>query len=169
MYPCSMPQLILMRHAKAANGSRDFKRPLTRTGREQAAHQAGPLSGRTGYVDLVLVSAAERTLQTLEALTSGGLQVGEVRPSDELYGAGWVDVLDMLREVPADSRTVLVVGHEPTMSTATAMLADPDSPAYGELRAGFPTATAALGRVEEWATIGRGELYISEVLRPVVR
>lgn len=160
-----MPQLILMRHAKAAGGSNDFKRPLTRSGREAGAYQAAPLAARIGTADLVLVSAAARTLQTLEALKSGGLHVGHEVPSEELYGAGWMDVLAMLREVPAQSGTVLVVGHEPTMSTATAMLAAADSPAYSQLRAGFPTATAAVGRVEEWAGLDRGGFFLSEILR----
>ncbi|MGO1592286.1 MAG: SixA phosphatase family protein [Ancrocorticia sp.] len=160
-----MPQLILMRHAKAANGSRDFKRPLTRSGREEAFSQASPLTDRVGRIDLVLVSAAERTLQTLEALKSGGLEVGEALPSEDLYGAGWHEVVEMLREVPATAGTVLVVGHEPTMSAATGLLAAEDSPAYGQLQFGFPTATAALGRVEEWAGLDEGGLYLSEILR----
>ncbi|PWF26676.1 SixA phosphatase family protein [Ancrocorticia populi] len=163
-----MPQLILMRHAKAANGSRDFKRPLSRTGREQANAQAGPLSARAAHIDLVLVSAAERTMQTLEGLKSGGLQVGEVRSSEELYGAGWHDLLAMLREVPSSTGTVLVVGHEPTMSITSAMLASEDSPGYGELRAGFPTATAAIGTLPEWRTLEEGGLTLSEVLRVAI-
>ena len=163
-----MPTLILMRHAKAATGRRDFTRPLAQRGREQAAHQAASLARRVGRVDLALVSAATRTMQTVAGLQSGGLVVEAERSEELLYGASWREVLGLLREVPENTRTVLVVGHEPTMSLTSVMLADEDSPAQAELHAGFPTATAAIGRVENWGQLDAGGLFLSDVLRSAI-
>ena len=163
-----MPTLILMRHAKAATGRRDFTRPLAARGREQAAHQAAPISQKVGQIDLALVSAATRTMQTLAGLQSGGLAVRSERSEEALYGASWREVLELLREVPEDTGSVLVVGHEPTMSHTSVMLASEDSPAQSELQAGFPTATAAIGRVESWAQLNAGGLFLSDVLRSAI-
>lgn len=160
-----MPTLILMRHAKAAQGRRDFTRPLAPRGREQAAQQASSIARHVGRVDLALVSASTRTKQTLVGLKSGGLVVVEECAEESLYGAGWRQVLELLRQIPEETGSVLVVGHEPTMSLTSMMLSNDDSPANNELQAGFPTATAAIGRVEEWASLDTGGLFLSDVVR----
>ena len=163
-----MPTLILMRHAQAGEAFRDFTRPLAARGREQAAYQAGPIAERVGHVDLALVSAAKRTKQTLAGLQSGGLSINQSRAEKALYGASWLTVLDFLNEVPETTETVLVVGHEPTMSISAARLASDDSPANIELQMGFSTASAAIGRLDSWQQLDIGGLYVTEVLRAAI-
>lgn len=170
--PCgtliAMPTLILMRHAQAGEGFRDFTRPLAPRGREQAAYQAGPISERVGHVDLALVSAAKRTKQTVAALKSGGLAINQIQAEKALYGASWMTVLGFLNEIPERTGTVLVVGHEPTMSISAARLADDDSPANIDIQMGFSTASAAIGRLDSWRQLDIGGLYVTEVLRAAI-
>ena len=67
-----MRQLLLLRHAKSSwddPGLSDHARPLNARGRRAAAAIAGAMRELRLSPDLVLVSSARRTLQTLEALT----------------------------------------------------------------------------------------------------
>ena len=77
---------------------------------------------------------------------------------DEVYDAGVRTMLDLVQAVPAEVRTVLVVGHEPTMSHAAELLAAPgsDEVAYRRVQVGVPTASWSVleSRVpwDAWAT-----------------
>ena len=54
-----------------------------------------------------------------------------------------------------DVRTVLVVGHEPTMSQAAVLLAGPESDptTLARVRVGVPTASWSLLEVDGWAAL----------------
>ncbi|MEV6489405.1 histidine phosphatase family protein, partial [Actinoplanes sp. NPDC051633] len=73
-------------------------------------------------------SSAARTRQTWQgvavALTQGspGGASPEVHYEDGLYDGGRTEVIDLLRAVPDDVGTVLVVGHNPTMSDISHLL-----------------------------------------------
>ncbi len=77
----------------------------------------------------------------------------EVVVTDDLYDAGPRDVLALLRDVDERVASVLVVGHEPTMSV-TARCSPTRrrrSGDLGQLHAGLPTAGYAVLEVAEWA------------------
>ena len=66
-----MRQLLLLRHAKSAwddPGLPDHSRPLNARGRAAAVAMRQTLLGLALSPDVVLVSSARRTMQTLEAL-----------------------------------------------------------------------------------------------------
>jgi len=62
--------------------------------------------------DVVLVSSARRTLQTLEAI-SPFPDSPLVEPMDDLYLASWPRLLDLLRQAPETARSVMLIGHNP--------------------------------------------------------
>ena len=64
-----------------------------------------------GRIDLVLCSSALRARQTWQATALDA----PVRYLDELYGGGIEDIVEILAGTPADARTVLVLGHAPTI------------------------------------------------------
>ena len=141
--------LLLLRHAKAEPaGPTDHDRPLALRGRRQASAVGAALRADGLVPDRVLCSSALRTRQTWD-LVRGGLgpagaeAVVEVR--DELYGAGPQDVLALLAEL-TEATTVLVVGHEPTLSTLALRLAGPASApeVVDRVRHGVPTASWSL-------------------------
>lgn len=108
--------LILWRHAEAADGVPDSARALTKHGLKQAAHMAAWLKERLPSDCKILVSPAKRTEQTAEALelpyeTTKKVGTGAT-PADVLSAAGW----------PGASGTVLVVGHQPTLGGVAALL-----------------------------------------------
>lgn len=101
--------LWLLRHAEAADGVPDDKRPLTDRGVQQA-ESAGRALARIGErIDICLTSPRLRAVQTAE-LACEPLGV-EVRVEPALAGEPF-DV----REITAGLGNVLLVGHDPSFS-----------------------------------------------------
>ena len=73
-------ELILWRHAEAAEGVPDITRQLTARGKKQAEEVGKWLRARLPAQTRVLVSPARRTLQTAQALTENFEVVRELSP-----------------------------------------------------------------------------------------
>jgi phosphohistidine phosphatase len=145
--------LVLLRHAKAETpGDRpDFERRLTKKGEADADAAGSWLADEGLRPDLVICSPATRARQTWHCVAVALAQADpegaapEVRYEPSMYEGGRTEVIDLLRGVPGSMSTVLVVGHNPTMSAVSQLLrpdADPDS---AELK----TAGMAVHRAEE--------------------
>lgn len=142
--------LLLLRHAKSdyPSGVADHDRPLAARGIREAA-LAGDWIRATlaGAVDAVLCSTATRTRQTLQRT---GI-TAPVQYVDSIYNSTPGLVIDEIHGVQsrfaADIATLLVVGHEPVMSSLALNLADDrtcTSAAAREIEAKFPTSSIAL-------------------------
>jgi phosphohistidine phosphatase len=130
--------LVLLRHAKAETPGDllDFDRRLTKKG-EADADAAGAWLADEGLMPgLVLCSPAARTRQTWHGVAVALAQAApegaapEVHYEDGLYVGGRTEVIDLLRRVPDEVGTVLVVGHNPTMSDVSVLLR-PDGEDHG--------------------------------------
>jgi len=159
-----MRTLVLLRHAKAATpGDKpDFERDLANRGRRDATAAGAWLARHGLYPDLVICSPAARTRQTWHQVAVALAQAApehaapEVRYDPGLYEGGRTEVIDALRAVPDDAETVLVIGHNPTMSDVSVLLrpddVDPDWP-------GLKTAGLAVHRTDRpWADTEPGSL-----------
>lgn len=155
-----MKKFAIMRHGLAEHGGRDYERPLARRGREQAAVQAHSLKDNMGTIDVAIVSGATRTVQTLVALRSAGLQVKEVCEVPALYTGSWSDVVEEICEKAGSAQSVLVIGHEPTVSLIARLLAREDSPAYPQLGYGFSTAQYAWGTLDSWDYLAKRQWHV---------
>ena len=108
--------LILWRHAEAVDGQPDHARELTPKGVKQAKAIARWLTSRLPRQTRIIVSPAERTRQTAAALTDDfeidrQLAPG-APPTAVLAASGW----------PQQKVAVLVVGHQPTLGMAAALV-----------------------------------------------
>jgi phosphohistidine phosphatase len=145
--------LILMRHAKSdyPNGVADHDRPLAARGIREAGLAGDWLRADAPTIDLVLCSSATRTRQTLDRT---GISA-PVTYSERLYGATAGTMLDEINQVDDDVATLLVVGHEPTISHVALGLADPDHSdpdAIEGIALKYPTSAIAVLRVPgSWA------------------
>ena len=155
-------RLVLLRHAKSAwpHGVPDHDRPLAGKGRRNA-QAVGQWFRREGpRLDLVLCSDALRALQTWEIVAETLPGAPEASVRSEIYGASAAELLDLLAQIPADVRTVLVVGHEPTMSQTVLRLADAgsDPAALIQIRDKYPTNGIAVleheGPWPQWGDSG---------------
>ena len=121
--------LILWRHADAESGVPDEERKLTAKGEKQAERMAAWLKENLPKDAVVLASPARRAQDTAEALTKKFDTVREVGTAANaqavLKAAGW----------PRGERTVIVVGHQPTLGQAAA-LALTGKPADWRIRKG---------------------------------
>lgn len=108
--------LILWRHADAAEGGRDLDRKLTAKGRKQAERVAEWLTARMPARTRVIVSPARRARETADALGSKYKIVDRLAPGASVAAiveaAGW----------PDGKGAVLVIGHQPDLGKAAASL-----------------------------------------------
>ncbi len=118
-----------MRHAEAhPHADRDVDRPLTPRGRATAA-EAGEFLRSIGVVpDHVLLSPAVRCTETWDEVARGLGHPADVRVSLEqgVYAAAPDSLLLVLRAVPDTARTVLLIGHNPSVAYLASVLADAD-------------------------------------------
>ena len=137
--------IVVMRHAKAEqDGPTDFERRLAERGHRDAAEAGRWLSKQGLEPDQALVSAAVRTQETFEALAEAAGWDLEPDLERSLYSAGTETVLDLLREVDPGIRSVLVVGHNPTMASLVAVLDDGDGDEDAGIEVAMDYPTSAL-------------------------
>lgn len=144
--------LLLFRHAKSdyPAGVPDHERPLAARGKREAKLAGDWLRAHTPAVDAVLCSTATRTRQTLERTRIAA----PVLYVDRLYDATPGAVINEINDVDPDAETLLVIGHEPAMSSVALGLATPDgsnTSAAEHISTKFPTsAIAVLRTAEPW-------------------
>jgi phosphohistidine phosphatase len=150
-------RLVVMRHAKAeASAATDHSRELTGRGRRQSRAAGARMADESVVPELVLVSSAARATSTCSEVLAG-LTTGvepEVRVLDSLYHADAADVLSTCaEEIPAETVTVLVIGHNPTIAeTAGLLQSGPDT-----VDVSFPTAAYAVFGIDPaWADLEPG-------------
>lgn len=169
-----MHQLILLRHAKAVRGGAelpDHDRPLTPEGRKAAAAIGTAMRGMGLTPDVVLVSSALRTLETLDSL-----EPWEDRPNVEtmhgLYMASQQQIRDILRDLPETVRSVLVIGHNPGIHELAQWLAKdtgpkPEKAEFARLAEEYPTAAFTEFLVATpWHRLGPTGAVLKRYIRP---
>jgi phosphohistidine phosphatase len=150
--------LVLMRHAKSAYppGVVDHDRPLAPRGVREAGLAGEWLRSMVPPIDAVLCSTAARTRETLSRT---GLDATTTFV-ERLYDAVPGTVIEEINRVDDKVGTLLVIGHEPTMSSVVLGLADAsrsDHAAAESISTKFPTSAIAVLRTEsEWADLGLG-------------
>ena len=149
-------RLVLVRHAKADPGDEDAGRPLAERGRRDAAEVGRWLAAEGIEPDLVLVSPALRARQTWEA-AADAVPGTRVELDERIYANTLPDLLAVLREVPAEVGTLLVVGHAPGVQELAADLDDGsgDPDALAAIDEDYPSAgVAVFAGPGPWDAIG---------------
>lgn len=167
-------RLILLRHAKSGypHGVPDHARPLAGKGRRNAQAAGRWFVAEGPRIGLVLCSNATRARHTWEIVRAELVKAkldAPVRLAPRLYGASPAEVLDLLHEIEDDVPSVVVVGHEPTMSGTALLLAagsaEPD--ALVRLKSKFATnAIAVLGFTCSWSQVGPGAGMLESFVKP---
>lgn len=120
--------LILLRHAKSdwSASVPDVDRPLAERGRAQAPRAGHWLANHASRIDLAIVSPALRARETWELVSAQLTPPPPTRFDERVYAASADELLDVVREVPDDARTVVLVGHNPGMEHLASLLAGED-------------------------------------------
>lgn len=110
--------LFLVRHAKASESvSPDLVRPLTSSGMIDIARMGRHLATKIQNVQLIICSHAERTQMTAQVL-SEQLHISDelIRTDHSLYESSPKHYLDAINALPETVDTVIIVGHNPSIS-----------------------------------------------------
>lgn len=163
-----MKTLYLMRHAKAASDggpSRDRERPLNKRGRAATPLVGAYMTAHGLAPQRILCSDAARTRETLDLLLPGLSPDIATDLRSDLYLAGVHTVLKLVRRLPDDVGTAMILGHNPGLESLADTFADrnrSDQDALTRLEQGFPTAALAVFDfdIDQWQEAGplRGRL-----------
>jgi phosphohistidine phosphatase len=169
-----MHQLLLLRHAKsswddAALPDRD--RPLNKRGRRSLVAMRQAMRDLGLAPDVVLVSPARRTQETLATLEPWD-DTPLIEPMEALYLASAQDLLAVLHDVNETVRSVLLIGHNPGLQELAILLTDthrdtgPGKTAK-RIAAGFPTgALAEFAIAGSWHQLDAGGGRLMRFLTP---
>ena len=120
-----MLTLYLLRHAKSSwddDSKHDFERSLANRGRKAAALIGEFIHEKRMDFDLVLVSTAVRTRETIELIEERAKFRGEIRYDERIYEATASQLLEIIAQIDNDRRNVLLVGHNPGIEELLALL-----------------------------------------------
>lgn len=167
-----MRRLYLLRHAKSCWKDPqvpDFDRPLNRRGRQAAALLARALPHLRPPPQVVLCSAARRTVETW-TLVAPALEWQTVCLERELYEAGKAALLDRLRRLDDSRDTILLVGHNPGLACLAEGLCagHGDGEALARLEEKFPTGALAVLETDlgAWADLADDTCRLVSFTRP---
>lgn len=116
--------LILLRHAKSdwSGDEVDIDRPLAVRGRRQAPEAGAWLAANVDSIGLAVVSPARRARDTWDVVAAELDVAPRTRLDDRLYAASAEELLTVVRELPADVESAILVGHNPGLEDLTSLL-----------------------------------------------
>lgn len=115
-----MKTVFLVRHAKSSwddASLSDIDRPLNERGAQDAPRMAQLLKDKGIKPSLLISSPANRALSTALVFAEAfGIPPADILVDDDIYEAYVDDIIDIIRDLPASARTVLLFGHNPTFT-----------------------------------------------------
>ncbi|AHJ99386.1 SixA phosphatase family protein [Hymenobacter swuensis] len=149
-----MKTLYLMRHAKSSwsfDDLSDKQRPLNDRGRDDAPLMGQALAKRDITLDLLVSSPAVRALSTA-ALVAHELEypADKIAVLEAIYEATVPDLLAVVRQFPDTADSVLLVGHNNTLTDFANLLSPSEIPE-------MPTAAIVCLKfsTDQWARTDR--------------
>ncbi len=125
-----MKYLYLVRHAKSSwdfPELDDFDRPLSKRGKSNAPEMGLRLAARDLELDSIISSPANRALSTSKILAEQ-LDFSQERivEDDGVYHASSSGLADLIKAIPDNFKSVMVVGHNPGFTDLANYLKEPD-------------------------------------------
>ena len=169
-----LKRLFLLRHAKAQpadGGTEDFDRTLMLSGMQDGAVMARYLRKNDYTVEKIFCSSSARTTQTAELVLHE--LVADIEYREALYLAEPAKIVAAVRAAPASVSSLMVVGHNPGLEEATAVLArEPvrrkERSRYEQLEEKFPTCALAIldFDIGRWRDVTKVTGKLVDFLRP---
>ena len=118
-----MKNLFLLRHCEAYNfeeNKSDYEKQLNENGRKCARLLKNWFEKNNIVLDYVLTSSANRTLTTANIIFSD--YENKIYQKKELYLCDYKDILKELKILDNNFNSVIIVGHEPSISESLKFL-----------------------------------------------
>jgi phosphohistidine phosphatase len=167
-----MKTLYLLRHAKSSWDDPtlpDHERPLAARGRRAAPVMGAWLRDQARRPDAVICSTAIRARETWELAARDWPEAPEAELRRTVYDAGAPQLIAIAQGAPDSADTLLLIGHNPAMEEAAALLAGGgDTRALATMQSKYPTAAVAelTFDVDSWSEIGRDTGHLARFVRP---
>lgn len=166
-----MKTLLLMRHAKSSWDDLfcpDYERPLSKRGHKAAEQMGEWLADNNLFPDAVLLSAATRVQQTWGHVQASLTNAPKAEPLKNLYMTNPDYLLAHIRSTLKSVQTLLVINHDPTLSTLTAQLASPPlSPTCTRALQKFPSgAIARFDLSGNWPVLSATTAQFTDFVKP---
>ena len=151
-----MKRMAILRHAKSSwadAGMDDFDRPLNDRGRAAARKIGEEIRARGHKFDVILASPAARVRETLDGVGELGSAV-QFEPA--IYLAGEGQLLVLVRGLPGQARSALLVGHNPGLEHLLGTIARDDSRGLrARIEGKYPTGALAIVdlQVKDWPDV----------------
>lgn len=163
-------RLVVFRHAKSdwpANVA-DHDRPLAPRGKQDAPAAGRWLRSQEWQPDHVVCSTAKRARQTWLLAAEQMHDPPHASYDERVYHAGAGELVDVLRELDDDPRTVVLVGHNPSLQELVLDLADDGvGDTLRRARTKFSTAALAVLTVPDpWPQLVTGKATLAELVVP---
>lgn len=151
-----MKRLLILRHAKSSWKDPDLPdhdRPLNKRGRHDAPLIGKLLKDEDLEPDVIVSSPAIRAKKTAQLVAKECKYKGEIVINKALYGAEPKDYLKILGWISDTYKTVLIVGHSPTVEETIEMITNSSDVI-------MPTCALAHIRlpIENWADINKQKI-----------
>jgi len=109
-----------MRHAKSSRENpnlKDIERPLLPKGERRAMVISEKLGMNGITPDMILCSPAIRARETARIVVESlGLSNERIQIENDIYFGSITDMIDLLKTLPEDVESVVMVGHNPTIT-----------------------------------------------------
>ena len=120
--------LILIRHTKSNwtdFSLPDFDRPIKKDRIDDAKNMAAQLKSLGVEPDLIICSPAKRTRQTAEYFCDKlKYEEKDIQFDKRIYESTAEDVLQVVRETDSKVKTLVVIGHNPSLTNLANMFAE---------------------------------------------
>lgn len=158
-----MKTLLLLRHAKSSwdePSLRDFDRPLAARGKRDAPRIGKALRKRGPHPELIISSPAARTRATIKAIAASARFEAEIQFEESVYGASASELIKLIRGLPREKVTAMIVGHNPGLEDLVARLTGKPER--------MPTAALACieFQIDGWTDLEDGEGKLAWLLTP---
>lgn len=113
-----MKKLIIIRHCKSSWSDlnlNDFDRPLNNRGVQDGNLMSKELSKKIDKVDLLFSSSSKRTRLTADFF----IEVINIKKNnfmDELYHSSSENIINILKKISSNKKSVMVIGHNPGLT-----------------------------------------------------
>lgn len=166
-----MRRLLILRHAKTEPGELgkdDRNRALVERGKREAGQIGAYMTSHALTPDGVVLSPARRVQETWTHLAEALKAPPRTSTDDRVYEATPQDIFRIVAGTAAPVRSLLVVGHNPSLHEVALMLvASGDIEARERLREKLPTAGLVIidFAFDDWSRLhpqsGRLERYVT--------
>jgi len=119
---------VLLRHGKSAwpTGVSDLRRPLAKRGRRDATAVGRWLHEHAPRLDAVVCSPAERARQTWTLVAAELDDPPPASDDERVYGATATQLLALVRNLPIEIDTAVLVGHNPHLQGLAELMTGQD-------------------------------------------